>query len=123
MGEFKTTKADAKGTKEVPVTTKRKPPAAGKGRPKGAVNKLTKTIREAVEISFAQIGGADWLVKMADDQPVAYMTLLGKVLPQQVEHTGKDGDAIKMEQVKSDATAFTSAVIGLASRAREAGEA
>jgi hypothetical protein len=89
---------------------------AGKGRPKGASNKLTKTIREAVEISFDKIGGADWLARMADEQPVAYMTLLGKVLPQQVEHTGANGGAIQMEQVKNDAAAFASAVAGLASR-------
>ena len=107
--------------KKVTDSGKRKPPAAGKGRPKGAVNKLTKTIREAVEISFAQIGGAEWLAKMADDQPVAYMTLLGKVLPQQIEHTGKDGAAIQMEQVKNDAQSFTGAIASLASRAGTAG--
>lgn len=102
---------------------KRKPPAAGKGRPKGAVNKLTKTIREAVEISFNQIGGADWLAKMADEQPVAYMTLLGKVLPQQIEHAGKDGGAIQMEQVKNDAAAFARSVAGLSARSGTTGEA
>jgi hypothetical protein len=75
-------------TKKVTDTEKRKPPAAGKGRPKGAVNKLTKTIREAVEVSFEKIGGADYLAKMAIEQPVAYMSLLGKVLPQQIEATG-----------------------------------
>ena len=74
--------------KKVTVSGKRKPPAAGKGRPKGAVNKLTKTIREAVELSFAQVGGAKYLAQMAVDQPVAYMTLLGKVLPQQIEASG-----------------------------------
>ena len=76
------------GTKKVTASEKRKPPAAGKGRPKGAVNKLTKTIREAVELSFAQVGGAKYLAQMAVEQPVAYMTLLGKVLPQQMEHSG-----------------------------------
>lgn len=75
-------------TKKVTASEKRKPPAAGKGRPKGAVNKLTKTIREAVELSFAQVGGAKYLAQMAVEQPVAYMTLLGKVLPQQMEHSG-----------------------------------
>jgi len=103
-------------TKKLAPSAKRKPPAAGKGRPKGAVNKLTKTIREAVEISFDKIGGADWLAKMADEQPVAYMTLLGKVLPQQVEHTGANGGAIQMEQVKNDAAAFASAVASLSAR-------
>ena len=107
--------------KKVTDTARRKPPAAGKGRPKGAVNKLTKTIREAVEISFAQVGGADYLAQMAVEQPVAYMTLLGKVLPQQVEMSGKDGAAIQLEQVKNDAQSFTGAIASLASRAGTAG--
>lgn len=58
-----------------------KPPNAGKGRPKGSSNKVTKTIREAIEASFDKVGGADYLAKMAIEQPSAYMTLLGKVLP------------------------------------------
>ena len=85
-------------TKEVKASGGRpKPPAAGKGRPKGAVNKITKTIREAIELSFVQVGGADYLAKMADEQPVAYMSLLGKILPQQMELAGKDGGAIIAE--------------------------
>jgi len=88
-------------TKKVTDTgERRKPPAAGKGRPKGAVNKVTKTIREAIEASFIQVGGADYLVKMAEEQPVAYMTLLGKIIPQQTELTGKDGGAIAIHEVR-----------------------
>jgi hypothetical protein len=64
---------------------------AGKGRPKGSQNKVTKAIREAVEQSFAEIGGAAYLVKMATEQPTAYMTLLGKVLPHQIQHSSPDG--------------------------------
>ncbi len=109
-------------TKKVTDSGRRKPPAAGKGRPKGAVNKLTKTIREAVEASFVQVGGAEYLARMADEQPVAYMTLLGKIIPQQMEMTGKDGGAIQMEQVKNDAAAFTSAVVGLAARSGAASQ-
>lgn len=81
-------------TKEVTGSGKRRPPAAGRGRPKGASNKLTKTIREAVELSFIKVGGADYLVRMADEQPVAYMTLLGKVLPQQIEANLRGGVTI-----------------------------
>lgn len=32
-------------TKKLPVSAKRKPPAAGKGRPKGAINKITADVR------------------------------------------------------------------------------
>lgn len=65
-------------------TERRKPPAAGKGRPKGATNKLTRTIKEAIEQAFDKVGGADYLATMAVQEPVAFMTLLGKVLPTQL---------------------------------------
>lgn len=51
------------------------------GRVKGTPNKLTKTIREAIEESFEQVGGAEYLALMAINEPSSYMTLLGKVLP------------------------------------------
>lgn len=57
---------------------------AGNGRPKGSGNKLTRSIKDAIEAAFDQVGGADYLARMADEQPVAFMTLLGKVLPAQI---------------------------------------
>ena len=71
--------------------TARKPPAAGKGRPKGATNKLTRSIKQAIEQAFDKVGGPDYLATMAIQQPAAFMTLLGKVLPTQVEHSNPDG--------------------------------
>jgi hypothetical protein len=68
-----------------------KPPAAGRGRPKGATNKLTRTIKQAIEKAFEDVGGSTYLATMAQQQPVAFMTLLGKVLPTQMEHSNPDG--------------------------------
>jgi hypothetical protein len=70
---------------------KRKPPAAGKGRPKGATNKMTRTIKAAIEEAFVQVGGPKYLAKMAIEQPAAFMTLLGKVLPTQMNISNPDG--------------------------------
>lgn len=78
-------------SKKVGDSGKRKPPAAGKGRPKGATNKMTRTIKAAIEEAFGKVGGADYLAKMAIEQPAAFMTLLGKVLPTQMEHSNPDG--------------------------------
>ncbi len=72
-------------SKQVADNGRRKPPAAGKGRPKGSTNKLTRTIKEAIEASFDKVGGAEYLARMAFEQPGAYMTLLGKVLPMQID--------------------------------------
>jgi hypothetical protein len=72
---------------------KRKPPAAGKGRPKGSVNKTTKSVREAIEAAFQGVGGADYLMQQAQQNPQAFMTLLGKIIPAQVQAdlTNSDG--------------------------------
>lgn len=78
-------------TKQVTSIAKAKPPAAGKGRKRGSVNKMTKTIKEAIEAAFLKVGAADYLATMAIEQPVAFMTLLGKVLPSQIDHQSSDG--------------------------------
>ena len=82
-------------TKIVTDSAKRRPSAAGKGRPKGATNKMTRTIKAAIEEAFTTVGGADYLAKMAVQQPAAFMTLLGKVLPTQLEHSNPDGTMSK----------------------------
>lgn len=61
------------------------------GRAKGTPNKMTRTIKAAIEEAFNTVGGADYLATMAVQQPAAFMTLLGKVLPTQLEHTNPDG--------------------------------
>lgn len=61
------------------------------GRQKGVPNKLTRTIKQAIEQAFEEAGGAAYLVQMAEEQPTAFMTLLGKVLPTQMEHSNPDG--------------------------------
>ena len=90
-------------TKQVADTARRKPPAAGKGRPKGATNKLTRTIKAAVEEAFTKAGGAEYLARMANEQPVAFMTLLGKVLPTQMEHSNPDGTMSKPQRIVIEA--------------------
>lgn len=63
----------------------RKPPNAGKGRPKGSKNLVTKSIKEAIEAAFDQVGGAAYLAKQAEGNPTAFMGLIGKIIPQQVQ--------------------------------------
>lgn len=69
----------------------RKPPRAGMGRPKGSLNKTTVAIKEAVLAALDQAGGVDYLVEQASTNPTAFLTLVGKVLPLQVDanHQGE----------------------------------
>lgn len=62
----------------------------GKGRPKGVVNKNTALLKDMILKALDQSGGIDYLVAQADANPTAFLTLVGKVLPLQVnaEHSG-----------------------------------
>lgn len=74
---------------------------AGKGRPKGAPNKTTALLKDAILKAAEQAGnkvGDQGLVSYLEDQatknPGPFMSLLGKVLPMQV--TGEDGNALEI---------------------------
>jgi len=60
-------------------------PARGPGRPKGSANKLTRDIREAISQAFDKAGGVDYLVKQSRENPQAFLTLLGKIVPAEVK--------------------------------------
>lgn len=89
----------AEPTKQVKPTAKRKPPRAGMGRPKGSRNKTTTLLKDAILKAAENAGnkvGDNGLVSYLEEQatknPGPFMSLLGKVLPTQVEGTGKDGE-------------------------------
>lgn len=72
--------------------TARKPPRAGMGRPKGAVNKTTALLKDAILQAATEAGnkvGKDGLVsyleQQASENPGPFLALLGKVLPMQVD--------------------------------------
>lgn len=84
---------------KVQANTKRKPPNAGKGRPKGSPNKTTALLKDAILRAAEQAGSkigdegmVSYLAQQAEENPGPFMSLLGKVLPMQVEGTGKDGE-------------------------------
>jgi hypothetical protein len=70
---------------------------AGKGRPKGAPNKLTKDVKEMILAALDKAGGVKYLVRQATENPAAFMTLVGKIIPLQV--TGKDGGPIAYQNI------------------------
>lgn len=57
---------------------------AGKGRPKGAPNKTTKQLKDMILQALDNAGGVDYLVTQAEENPTSFLTLVGKVLPLQV---------------------------------------
>ena len=59
------------------------------GRKKGTPNKTTTLIKDMIIQALDEAGGIDYLVEVAKDNPAAFCTLIGKVLP--MNHTSEDG--------------------------------
>ena len=81
-----------------------KPPAAGRGRPKGAPNKATKALKDMILGALSDAhpeGGQAYLCQQAQENPVAFLTLVGKVLPHELKadlnHEGNVNINIKWE--------------------------
>jgi hypothetical protein len=65
----------------------------GSGRRAGSTNKTTRDLKEMILGALHRAGGEDWLLEQMNANPVAFMTLVGKILPLQV--TGKDGGPLE----------------------------
>ena len=63
------------------------------GRRKGTPNKLNADVKAMILAALAAKGGQKYLEKQADENPTAFLTLVGKIIPLQV--TGKDGGPIE----------------------------
>ncbi len=69
-----------------------KRPGQGQGRPKGPT-KTTIEVKQAILAALDKVGGVDYLVAQAQNNPGAFLTLVGKVIPLQV--TGQDGGPVQ----------------------------
>lgn len=54
------------------------------GRQKGTPNKLTASVKDMVIGALDAVGGQSYLVRQAEENPKAFLTLVGKVMPIQV---------------------------------------
>jgi len=53
-------------------------------RTKGTPSKLTSDVKEAVLRAFNGAGGAAYLERVAQENPVAFLTLLGRLVPREI---------------------------------------
>ncbi len=78
---------------------------AGKGRPKGALNKTTQSAKDAIAEAAEVLGGATRLVAWIKEDPsnekVFWGTIYPKLLPLQV--SGEGGGAILLTISSTDA--------------------
>jgi hypothetical protein len=71
---------------------------SGAGRPKGALDKGNKMIRELIVQALDNLGGVTYLEETARSHPAAFLSLLGKVMPIQV--TGEDGGPVQFQKIE-----------------------
>jgi hypothetical protein len=71
---------------------------AGKGRPKGALNKTTKAAKEAIAIAAEALGGAERLTAWAQETPenekAFWVTIYPKLIP--VTLAGDEENPLRM---------------------------
>lgn len=74
------------------MNTVKRPPNAGKGRGKGAQNKITKELKEMILGALDDAGGQAYLKQQATENPSAFLSLVGKIVPKDVNNN-ISGDA------------------------------
>lgn len=57
------------------------------GKPKGAKNKNSQLIRDMIVQALDDLGGVEYLCEAGRSNPTAFLGLIGKVMPVQVEGT------------------------------------
>jgi hypothetical protein len=93
------------------------------GRQAGTPNKTTALLKDAILEAAVKAGGkgelVGYLTKQAKENPAAFMTLLGKVLPLTVQ--GDPNNPIKVEHDINPAERLKQMVAHVAERSGEAG--
>lgn len=55
------------------------------GRPKGIPNRPSIELRDMVLAAFEELGGTNWLVEVARNDPKTFVPLITKMLPKDVQ--------------------------------------
>lgn len=67
------------------------------GRKKGVTNKVSAEVKELIRGALDDAGGQEYLVKQAKDNPTAFLALVGKILPKDIN--AKIEGSISLEMV------------------------
>lgn len=81
-------------------------------------NKFNASIKEMVEGALRKVGGVDYLARQAEQNPVAFMGLVGRVLPLQL--AGHDGGKLEVEFRWKDDPPATTTINGTATEQDDA---
>lgn len=65
----------------------------------GMPSKFNTSIKAMVEKALSKAGGVDYLVRQARENPVAFMGLVGRVLPMQLQSADADGNPLHLHLI------------------------
>jgi len=86
---------------KVSKTAGKRPQPKGGSR-KGKPNKATALIKDMIEGALQDVGGRAYLSRQAEENPSAFMGLLGKILPRDVNLGGQADNPIKYENMSDE---------------------
>jgi hypothetical protein len=72
------------------------PKPLNSGRRRNVSNKLTRDIREMIRAALDKAGGVKYLVAQAEKNPAAFLTLVGKIVPAQIDATVNKRDVTEL---------------------------
>lgn len=71
----------------------------GAGRKKGSVGKIGADVKAMVLQALEGVGGASYLQEQATSNPNAFLTLVGKVMPLQLNHADNEGGKLSVTNI------------------------
>jgi hypothetical protein len=74
----------------------------GGGSRKGIPNKVTATLKQMILDALDGAGGVDYFIEQAQKNPVAFLALLGKVLPTTLTSDPNDPLVIELVNITID---------------------
>lgn len=92
-----------------------KPPDSG--RKLGSQSKITTDVKDMVLTALSGVGGVDYLMDRARDQPKAFLALVGRIIPTQI--TGANGSDLIPLQAEVDPHRIASAILSIIQGARK----
>jgi len=69
------------------------------GSRKGIPNKNTAAIKDMIEKALHEAGGIEYLKRQADENPSAFMGLIGKIIPKDINVGGQSDNPLVIKEI------------------------
>ena len=77
------------------------PRPSNSGRKKGSTNKATAEIKDMIRNALDLAGGEECLLSQAKENPTAFLSLIGKIIPKDLNVGGQEGNPVRISKIES----------------------